>query len=111
MVLLLLLLLHHGNGSRVIYRGCDEVLLGCCRHAGHCVVLGQRAASPWSCLILKLAATVHPLGGEIKERLQLDQQAAKYDKQELCVYVRDRHRERMSNILNFEKETYKAVLF
>lgn len=78
------MLLNHGDGGRVIYCGGNKMLLGCSGHAGHGVVLGQRATS-WCCLVLKLAATIHPLGGAIKEKLQLDQQAAKFDREEVSV--------------------------
>lgn len=61
MELLLWLLLNHGYSSSVVDCGSDEVLLLYTGHAGHRVVLGQRAlAAPWCRLVFELAATVHP---------------------------------------------------
>lgn len=68
LVVLLLLLLHHGDGCAVVDRGGNKVLLGGGRHAGHRVVLRQRAfVSTLDRLVFNLTAAVHALCGQTKE--------------------------------------------
>lgn len=65
LLVVLLLLLHHGDGCGVVDGGCDEVLLGHRGHAGHGVILRQRAfVSTLHRLVFNLAAAVHSLCGK-----------------------------------------------
>ena len=64
------LLLNHGYSSGVVHGSSYKVLLLHAWHAGHRVVLRQRAVvDSWSGLVFKLTATVHPLCGEIKKQM------------------------------------------